>query len=144
MAKKKQHSRRTEMDRFGREIRAFDTNAVERAAWGWDRHEARGLNAFHDAERVALAFVEKSDLGEAWDEYRRTLFGMTESPESLVAWQAKHGARGHKAENAAFGAALALFARDGLSNEQYAELAAPMAEVLPWLLPEQKPGTRPA
>jgi len=40
------------------------------------------------------------------------------------------------------GAALALLTRDKLSHEQYATLARPMAEALPWLLPEAPPEPR--
>ena len=115
---------------------------IDRAAWGWDRHERAGLERYHRAEKAALAAVEKADLGDAWDEYRQRLFGLTESKRSLVAWRASHGDKGHKAERAAFGAALAQFAKDGISKEEYAALAEPMAEALPWLLPDHKPAPR--
>jgi hypothetical protein len=42
---------------------------------------------------------------------------------------------GHKAENAAFAAALGLLA-DGIGKEQQHTLLRPMAEALPWLLQE--------
>jgi len=42
----------------------------------------------------------------------------------------------------AFGAALGIFARDHLKREQYAELVEPMAEALPWLLPDRPPAPR--
>lgn len=131
-----------ELDRLTADLRVFDANGIERAAWGWDRHERRGLDAYHRAERAALAQIEQHDLGPRWEELRRLLFGLTEASGALVNWKAKHGPLGHKAESAAFGAALGLVARDHLSREQYAELVEPMAEALPWLLPDRAPAPR--
>lgn len=113
----------------------FDVNGIERAAWGWDRHERRGLDAYHLAERAALAAIEQHDLGPRWEELRRLLFGLTEAAGALVNSKARHGALGHKAESAAFGATLGLFARE--------HLVEPMAEALPWLLPDRAPAPRP-
>jgi hypothetical protein len=131
-----------ELDRLTADLRVFDANGIERAAWGWDRHERRGLDAYHGAERAALVVIEQHDLGPHWEEFRRTLFGLTESAGALVNWKAKHGELGHKAERAAFGAALGLFAREHLTREQYASLVEPMAEALPWLLPDRAPAPR--
>ena len=75
-------------------------------------------------------------------EFRRKLFGLTESAGALINWKARHGQLGHKAENAAFGAALGLFSREHLTREQYASLVEPMAEALPWLLPDRAPAPR--
>ncbi|HEX9496084.1 MAG TPA: hypothetical protein VGA38_10020 [Candidatus Limnocylindria bacterium] len=132
-----------DLDRIAADLRVFDTNGIERAAWGWDRHERRGLDAYHAAERAALAAIEKRDLGPRWEEFRRALFGLTEAPGALVNWKARHGQLGHKAESAAFGAALGLFARSELTRDQYASLVEPMAEALPWLLPDHPPAARP-
>jgi hypothetical protein len=132
-----------ELDRLAADLRVFDINGIERAAWGWDRHERRGLDAYHHAERAALASIEQHDLGPRWEEFRRLLFGLTEAAGALVNWKARHGALGHKAENAAFGAALGLFAREHLTPEQYGSLVEPMAEALPWLLPSHPPAPRP-
>ena len=94
-------------------------------------------------ERAALHAIEEGDLGPAWDEYRRSLFEMTEGGKrALVSWQFEHGDVGHRAERAAFGAALGLFAKERLLPEQYATLVRPMAEALPWLLPKEKPTPR--
>ena len=131
-----------ELDRLTADLRVFDVNGIERAAWGWDRHERRGLDAYHHAERVALALIEQHDLGPRWEEFRRTLFGLTESAGALVNWKARHAQLGHKAETAAFGAALGLLAKAHLTSEQYASLVEPMAEALPWLLPDRPPAPR--
>jgi hypothetical protein len=132
----------SDLDRLTADLRVFDVNGIERAAWGWDRHERRGLDRYHDAERAALAQIEKHDLGPRWEDFRRALFGLTEAKGALVTWKSRHGPLGHKAESAAFGAALGLFAREHLTPEQYADLVEPMAEALPWLLPDRAPAPR--
>lgn len=128
-----------ERDRFLREIGAFSAAGVERAAWGWDQHAEGDIAAYREAERTALHAIEKAERGPKWDEFRRSIFGMTEGRAALVAWQYEHGETGHKAERAAFGAALALFARDHISREVFARLARPLDEALPWLLPKEPP-----
>ena len=116
---------------------------IERAAWGWDRHEDPGLmQRFHDAERLALHALEQAGRTPAWDAARKRILDLTEGRTSLVSWKAEHGDIGHKAERAMLGAALALLTRDKLSHEQYVTLARPMAEALPWLLPEAPPEPR--
>ncbi len=129
----------TEHERLIRELGTFSAAGVERAAWGWDQHAANDLDSYHDAERAAVRAIEKADGGTKWEEFRRSIFEMTESRRALVAWKYEHGEAGHKAESAAFGAALALFARDHITGEQFATLARPMDEALPWLLPKEPP-----
>ena len=68
---------------------------------------------------------------------RSSLFGLTESGDALISWKAEHGEIGHKAERAAFAAALGLVASNLISKKQAATLLRPMAEALPWLLPEE-------
>lgn len=120
------------------DIRILSPAGVERAAQGWDRHaKLHGLEAIHAAEKAATHAIEKADRGSAWDEVRRSLFGLTESGGALVSWKAEHGEIGHKAEDAAFMAALGLVADDLISKEQQATLLRPMAEALPWLVPEE-------
>jgi hypothetical protein len=137
-----QRAGQPDLERFSQDLRVFDANGIERAAWGWDQHEARRLDEYRKAERAALAQIEKHDLGPLWEEVRRTLFGLTETAGALVTWKAQHGERGHKAERAAFGAALGLVAKPHLTAEQYADLVAPMSEAVPWLLPGRKPAPR--
>ena len=120
------------------DIRILSPAGVERAAQGWDRHaKLHGLQEVHEAEKAAIHAIEKADRGSAWDEVRRSLFGLTESGGALVSWKAEHGEVGHKAEDAAFMAALGLVAGDLISNKQQATLLRPMAEALPWLVPEE-------
>jgi hypothetical protein len=131
------------LERLVSDIRVFSPVGIERAAWGWEQHERGSLDAYHVGERAALKAIEKADLGPKWDEYRRSLFELTEGGKrALVSWQFEHGDVGHRAERAAFGAALGLFAKDDLTPEQYAMLVRPMAEALPWLLPTEKPTAR--
>ena len=129
-----------ERKRFITEIGAFSAAGVERAAWGWDQHVTGGdLDSFHQAERAALHAIEKADRGPAWEDFRRSIFDKTEGRNALVAWQYEHGETGHKAERAAYGAALALFARGHITADQFGTLARPMDEALPWLLPKEPP-----
>src|SRR6202171_360489 len=120
------------------DVRVLSPAGVERAAMGWDRHVGEHeLHALRDAEKAALHAIERADRGPAWDQVRRSLFGLTESGDALISWKAEHGEIGHKAENAAFAAALGLVASGLVTKEQAATLMRPMAEALPWLLAEE-------
>lgn len=122
------------------DIRVLSPAGVERAAQGWDRHaRLAGTHAIEDAEKAALHAIEKADRGPAWDEVRRNLFGLTESGAALISWRAEHGDIGHKAENAAFAAALGLVAGNLIGREQQHALMRPLSEALPWLLPDEQP-----
>jgi hypothetical protein len=124
------------------DIRVLGPAGVERAAQGWDRHaRLQGLQSIHEAEKAAVRAIEKADRGPAWDEVRRNLFGLTESGGALVSWKVEHGDIGHKAEDAAFMAALGLVAGNLIGKEQANVLLRPMSEALPWLVPEEnQPG----
>jgi hypothetical protein len=124
--------------RLMEDVRVLSPSGVERVARGWDEHVGdKGLQAFHDAEKAATHAIEQADRGAAWDMVRSSLFGLTESGDALVSWKAEHGEIGHRAERAAFAAALGLVASNLVSKEQAATLLRPMAEALPWLLPEE-------
>ena len=128
------------LERLMEDVRVLSPAGVERVAHGWDRHVGEhGLPPFRQAEKAALHAIEQADRGPAWDEVRRTLFGLTESGQALISWRAEHGEMGHKAENAAFAAALALLAAGLLDQKHQDILLRPMAEALPWLLPDQEP-----
>ena len=120
------------------DVRVMGPAGVERAAGGWDRHVGtKHHDEFRAAERAATHKLEQNDRGGTWDAFRSSLFGLTESGEALVSWKAEHGDTGHKAEEAAFAAALALVASDLIGKHQFATLVRPLAEALPWLLPEE-------
>jgi hypothetical protein len=126
------------LSRLIEDIRILSPAGVERAAQGWDRHaRLQGLEEIHKAEKAALHAIEQSGRGQAWDEVRRNVFGLTESGAALISWKAEHGEIGHKAEDAAFMAALGLVAGNSISKEHQATLVRPLAEALPWLLPEE-------
>ncbi len=119
------------------DVRVLSPAGVERVARGWDVHVGtKGLQAFHDAEKAATHAIEEADRGPAWDLVRSSLFGLTESGDALVSWKAEHGEVGHKAERAAFAAALGLVAGNLISKEQAATLTRPLAVALPWLASE--------
>jgi hypothetical protein len=125
------------LSRLIEDIRVLGPAGVERAAQGWDRHARLHEASMHEAEKAALHAIERADRGPAWDEVRRNLFGLTESGGALVSWKAEHGDVGHKAEQAAFMAALGLVAGNLINKEQANTLVRPLAEALPWLLPEE-------
>ena len=126
------------ISRLIEDIRVLSPSGVERAAQGWDRHaRLHGLDEIHKAEKVAVHAIEQAGRGDAWDEVRRNLFGLTESGRALVSWKAEHGEIGHKAEDAAFMAALGIVAGSLITKEQAATLQRPLSEALPWLLPEE-------
>ncbi len=111
------------IQRLIEDIRILSPAGVERAAQGWDKHaRLHGLDEIHKAEKPALHAIEQAGRGGAWDEVRRNLFGLTESGGALVSWKAEHGEIGHKAEDAAFMAALGLVAGNLISKEQQATL----------------------
>jgi hypothetical protein len=136
-----------ELERLESDLRVLSPVGIERAAWGWDRHDSDNLEAFHAAERAALEAIESAGLGPEWDAWRRRLFFEVEGRLALVAWRAEHQRHPphvHKAERAAFSAALGMYARPHISHKQYATLVSAMNEALPWLLPERPPAPAPA
>ena len=131
------------LERLLTDARVLSPAGIERASWGWDRHEdPAAMQHFRDAERVALRILEQTDRGPLWEDTRKRILDLTEGRTSLVSWKAEHGDIGHKAERALLGAALAILTRDRLSHEQDVTLVRPMAEALPWLLPEAPPQPR--
>ena len=134
---------RAQLERLDSDLRVLSPLGIERAAWGWDRHEGALLDEFHHSERTALRAIESASEGGEWDEWRRRLFTEVEGRQALIAWHTEHqyhSRHAHKAERAAFSAALGLFAQSRISHAHYARLVSAMAEALPWLLPEQPPG----
>jgi hypothetical protein len=133
---------RAELERLESDLRVLSPVGIERAAWGWDRHEGDNREGFHAAEHAALHGIDRAGELDEWDEWRRRLFYEVEGRLALVPWRAEHQRHAehvHKAERAAFGAALGVFARPWISHSHYTTLVSAMAEALPWLLPERPP-----
>jgi hypothetical protein len=126
------------------DLRTLSPAGIERAAWGWERHERdpQSMNSFHRAEKAALAALEHANRSPEWDQARKSILDLTEGRTSLVSWKAEHGDVGHRAERAALGAGLALVAGSSLHHRDIVALVQSMAEVLPWLLPESPPEPR--
>jgi len=122
----------TPIERLIEDSRTLSPAGIERVAAGW--HEHGGTQRYHEAEKAALHALEMSDLGEAWDDLRNRLLGLTERGNALISWRLEHGATGHRAEDALLGAALALTAEQTLDRADRGVLVRPMAEALPWLL----------
>lgn len=116
------------------DVRTLSQLGVERVAEGWDRHAAGRSAEIEEAERVALHALEQANRSETWDEVRKRLFGLTEAGDALIVWRSEHGEVGHKAERAAFAAALGLLAADLIDRRQTDVLLLPMSEALPWLV----------
>src|SRR5918911_4732208 len=85
---------RAQLERLHSDLRVLSPIGIERAAWGWDRHEATRLEELHAAERAAIHTLESSGEAEAWDEWRRRLFQEVEGRQAVVAWRAEHGTPG--------------------------------------------------
>jgi hypothetical protein len=132
-----------QLERLDSDLRVLSPLGIERAAWGWDRHEGERLDELHASERTAMHAIESSADAADWDTWRHRLFDEVEGGHALIAWHTEHHTHSphvHKAERAAFAAALGLFAQARISHTHYARLVSAMAEALPWLLPEQPPG----
>ena len=131
------------IERLLADARTLSPSGIERAAWGWDRHEDPiTLQRFRAAEKVAIHALEEADRGQRWEESRRAILELTEGRSSAVSWKVEHGDKGHKAEHAVLGAGLGLLAQDRIDHAHFSTLVRPMAEALPWLLPEAPPGPR--
>jgi hypothetical protein len=128
--------------RLESDLRTFSPAGIERVAWGWRLHESDPAH-LHAAEQAALHQIEKTDRGEDWDALRLALRDLMEGSSSLLSWKEEHGHQSHTAERAVYAAALALMAGDDLPHAQYVALVRPLAEALPWLLPESPPRPRP-
>src|SRR5438309_11445593 len=131
------------IDRLLSDARTLSPAGIERAAWGWDRHEdPRIMQRFHEAERAALHALETNNRMQPWDDARKRILDLTEGRTSLEDWKAEPGDVGHKGERALLAAALGILARDKIDHPHYVTLVRPMSEALPWLLPEAVPEPR--
>src|SRR2546423_15713943 len=83
------------IDRLLRDARTLSPAGIERAAWGWDRHEDPALmQRFHDAERAALRALEQADRSSSLDDARKRMLDLTAERSPLVSWQAEQGGIG--------------------------------------------------
>jgi hypothetical protein len=131
------------IDRLLDDLRTLSPAGIDRAAWGWDSHEGgHSVERFRQAEKAALRVIEQANRGQSWEQIRRSILDLTEGRSSLVSWKVEHGDPGHKAEQGALGAALALVAGEKLAHQEFVSLVRPLAEALPWLLPEAPPEPR--
>src|SRR5215468_9190138 len=93
-----------QLERLDSDLRVLSPVGVERAAWGWDRHDQHHLEAYRAAEQTALRATEQHAADAEWDEWRGRLFVEVEGQLALVAWKAEHQLHPehvHKAERAA-------------------------------------------
>jgi hypothetical protein len=116
------------------DLRTLSPSAIERVARGWELHALPHLDRYHAAETAALTAIESAHHTTDWETLQRQILDLTEGRSSLVSWKIEHGEKGHHAEAAALGAALALQAAGRLDLAHTETLARPMAEALPWLL----------
>ena len=123
-----------DMERLESDLRVLSPVGIERVAWGWDLHEQNNLTDFHAAEKSALEAIDA-----AGQPALLRVRGPTRVQPCARAEHQQHSEHAHKAERAAVGAALGVFARPWTSHKQYATLVSAMAEALPWLLPERPP-----
>ncbi len=119
------------------DARVMGPSSIERVVWGWRRYG----QATEDAHRRALEVVGEDP---AWQEAEHAIRSMTEGHSAMEVWRATDEETGRTAEEAALHAALALVARGRISKEDYHALVKPMAEALPWLLPNEPPDPYPA
>jgi hypothetical protein len=124
------------------DCRVLGPSGIERIAWGRKRYVGSSqeqAHEFDEAARAAREVAQESGRGAAAAAAEAAVREITEGSTSPVAWRSEHGAAGEPAEDAALHAALALVVRDKLDPRQYHDLVKPMAEALPWLLPEEPP-----
>src|ERR1700738_4323081 len=108
------------LDRLLEDARTLSPAGIERAAWGWDRHEDPvNLQRFREAEKMALHALEQANRGDTWEKARRDVLELTEGRSSVVSWKVEHGDKGHKAEHAALGAAMGVLVKDRIDHAHY-------------------------
>src|SRR5207244_10865126 len=84
------------LERLLTDARVLSPAGIERAAWGWDRHEdPAAMQRFHEAERVALRALEQTDRGPTWKDARRGILDLTEGRTTPITWKTEHSGLGH-------------------------------------------------
>jgi hypothetical protein len=116
------------------DLRTVSPSAIERVAHGWELYGLPHHDHYRAAEAAALEAIEAAHRTTDWETLQAQILDLTEGRTSLVSWKIEHGEKGHHAEAAALGAALALHAAGHLDRAHFETLIRPMAEALPWLL----------
>lgn len=143
-----QRPNQSDIDRLLEDCRTLSASGIERIAQSWMANEAAGWTertADHRevpssehaewvvAERAALHVLERTNRVGEWDALRNRILDLTEHHGAMVSWRKEHGDVGHRAEDALFGAVLALCAGTELDPPLQQVLVTPMSAALPWL-----------
>jgi hypothetical protein len=129
----------TQVERLLSDARVLGPSGIERIAWA-RRHLFLPAGQAEAAEGEAHRAVSAAGLERAWEAAEADLRGMVEGHHAQQSWQAEDPAVDRTAEDAALNAILALVVKDELGHDEYRTLVKPMADALPWLLPEETPG----
>jgi hypothetical protein len=129
----------TQVERLLSDARVLGPSGIERIAWA-RRHRLLSAGQAEAAENEARRALGSAGLQAAWEAAEADLRGMVEGHYAQQSWQAEDPVVDRTAEDAALNAILALVVRDQLGHEEYRTLVKPMAEALPWLLPDETPG----
>src|SRR5438132_1140879 len=62
------------LERLLTDARVLSPAGIERAAWGWDRHEdPAAMQRFRDAEKAGLRMLEQTNRIQAWDDAKKRI-----------------------------------------------------------------------
>ncbi|MBO0704034.1 MAG: hypothetical protein J2P39_01820 [Candidatus Dormibacteraeota bacterium] len=129
----------TQVERLLSDARVLGPSGIERIAWA-RRHLILPAGQAEAAEVEARGVVSAAGLERAWEAAESDLRGMVEGHYAQQSWQAEDPVVDRTAEDAALNAILALVVKEELGRDEYRALVKPMADALPWLLPEETPG----
>lgn len=126
-----------ELQRLLDDCRVMGHSAIERVATSWRAHSENS----EDAHQRVLGAVRGDP---SWLAAEAAIRHMTEGHSAQIAWRAEDSETGRTAEEAVIHAALALTAGGRISRADRHLLLKPLAETLPWLLPDEMPEIYPA
>jgi hypothetical protein len=128
-----------QVERLLSDARVLGPSGIERIAWA-RRHRVLPAGQAEAAEEEARRALAAAGLDGAWEAAESDLRGMIEGHYAQQSWQAEDPVVDRPAEDAALNAILALVVQSELGHQEYQTLVKPMAEALPWLLPDETPG----